>query len=86
MIGSRVLEREQFCARLWRKDASLWKADAETQKSIRDALGWLHVAENMEDNLDGPHPFYFGNKSRRFPSRPGHGHGRQQSRPARFPT
>jgi transaldolase/glucose-6-phosphate isomerase len=48
-----LLEREQFCARLWRKDASLWKADAETQKSIRDALGWLHVAENMEANLDG---------------------------------
>jgi transaldolase/glucose-6-phosphate isomerase len=48
-----LLEREQFCARLWRKDASLWKADAETQKSIRDALGWLHVTENMEANLDG---------------------------------
>jgi len=48
-----LLEREQFCARLWRKDANLWKADAETQKNIRDALGWLHVAENMEANLDG---------------------------------
>jgi len=47
-----LLESEQFCARLWRKDASLWKADSETQKSIRDALGWLHVAENMEANLD----------------------------------
>ena len=53
IIGSPLLEREQFCARLWRKDASLWKADAETQKSIRNALGWLHVAENMEANLDG---------------------------------
>jgi transaldolase/glucose-6-phosphate isomerase len=48
-----LLEREQFCARVWRKDASLWKADADTQKNIRDALGWLHVAENMEANLDG---------------------------------
>ena len=81
-----LLEREQFCARLWRKDASLWKADAETQKSIRNALGWLHVAENMEANLDGLIRFACGNKSRRFPSRGGHGHGRQQSRAARFPT
>jgi transaldolase/glucose-6-phosphate isomerase len=53
-VSNRValLEREQFCTRLWRKDASLWKADAEIQKSIRNALGWLHVAENMEANLD----------------------------------
>lgn len=47
-----VIEREQFCARLWRKDASLWKTDAKNQKSIRNALGWLHVAEKMEEHLE----------------------------------
>jgi transaldolase / glucose-6-phosphate isomerase len=47
-----VIEREQFCARLWRKDASLWKTDAKNRKSIRNALGWLHVAEKMEEHLE----------------------------------
>ncbi|MGH7967193.1 MAG: bifunctional transaldolase/phosoglucose isomerase, partial [Limisphaerales bacterium] len=48
-----VIEHEQFCARLWRKDASLWKTDARNQESIRNALGWLHVAEKMADHLEG---------------------------------
>jgi glucose-6-phosphate isomerase len=47
-----VIEREQFCARLWRKDPSLWKTDVKTQKSIRNALGWLHIAEKMEGHLE----------------------------------
>lgn len=47
-----VIEREQFCARLWRKDANLWKTDAKNQKNIRNALGWLHVAEKMEEHLE----------------------------------
>lgn len=46
------LEGEQANARLWRKDPSLWKADPKDQAGIRNALGWLHVAEKMEANLD----------------------------------
>jgi transaldolase/glucose-6-phosphate isomerase len=45
------LEAENFVHRLWIKDASLWKDDAEARQLIRNALGWLHVAEKMEDNL-----------------------------------
>lgn len=41
----------RFVDRLWKKDASLWKEDLDSQRSIRSALGWLHVAEKMEENL-----------------------------------
>jgi transaldolase/glucose-6-phosphate isomerase len=47
------LAEKQFNARLWRKDPSLWKSDPQAQKVIRNALGWLHVAEKMEENLGG---------------------------------
>jgi transaldolase / glucose-6-phosphate isomerase len=45
------LEDERFSARLWRKDASLWKDDPQEQAQIHDMLGWLHVAEKMEENV-----------------------------------
>ncbi|MFN2226695.1 MAG: bifunctional transaldolase/phosoglucose isomerase, partial [Anaerolineae bacterium] len=45
------LAEEKFGARLWRKDASLWKSDPQEQELIHNMLGWLHVAEKMEDNL-----------------------------------
>lgn len=45
------LEEEQFSSRLWRKDPSLWKKDPGDQKVITNALGWLHVAEKMEENV-----------------------------------
>ncbi len=45
------LEKMQFSSRLWKKDASLWKSDPESQKTIHNALGWLFVAEKMEENL-----------------------------------
>jgi transaldolase/glucose-6-phosphate isomerase len=44
------LEQARFSARLWRKDPSLWKT--ESQAVIRNALGWLHLAEKMEEQLD----------------------------------
>ena len=46
------LEQQGFVDRLWRKDASLWKKDLKVQEMIRQSLGWLHVAEKMEENLD----------------------------------
>jgi transaldolase/glucose-6-phosphate isomerase len=46
------LQQDQFYARLWRKDPSLWKTDAENQKTIRQGLGWLHIAEKIEEQLD----------------------------------
>jgi transaldolase/glucose-6-phosphate isomerase len=45
------LETMHFNSRLWLKDPSLWKSDPKDQKEIRNALGWLHVAEKMEENL-----------------------------------
>ena len=46
-----TLEETNFSARLWRKDPSLWKDESDQQAVIRNALGWLHVAEKMEENL-----------------------------------
>jgi transaldolase/glucose-6-phosphate isomerase len=47
-----LLQKVRFSARLWRKDLSLWKKDAENQETIRQGLGWLHVAEKMEEHLE----------------------------------
>ncbi|MBN2098194.1 MAG: bifunctional transaldolase/phosoglucose isomerase [Dehalococcoidia bacterium] len=46
------LKDERFTVRLWQKDPSLWKSDTASQTSIRNAMGWLHVAEKMEDHLE----------------------------------
>jgi transaldolase/glucose-6-phosphate isomerase len=46
------LEQARFSARLWRKDASLWGKEPNRQAIIRNALGWLHLAEKMEEQLD----------------------------------
>ena len=45
------LESTHFSTRLWRKDPGLWESDSKEQEEIRNALGWLHVAEKMEENL-----------------------------------
>jgi transaldolase/glucose-6-phosphate isomerase len=52
------LEKQDFPRRLWRKDAALWSDDLEEQQQIKNALGWLHVAEQMENQLDQLHAFY----------------------------
>jgi transaldolase/glucose-6-phosphate isomerase len=62
----RQLDQAQFIARLWRKDGSLWKPDEKTQGEIRDALGWLHVAEKMEENLRELLVFVEGVRAARF--------------------
>ena len=38
---------EDVFERIWRKDASLWKSDEESQELIRNSLGWLTVADEM---------------------------------------
>jgi len=47
-----AMDADQFSPRLWRGDASLWTADPKAQAGIRDGLGWLHVADKMEESLD----------------------------------
>ena len=46
------LEAEEFCRRLWERDASLWKAEPEHQRIIRNSLGWLTVSHPMLEHLD----------------------------------
>ncbi len=43
---------EHLAARLWQKDSSLWKSDDSDRKIIKSSLGWLHVAEKLEEVLD----------------------------------
>jgi glucose-6-phosphate isomerase len=40
-------ETSNIVKRLWRKDASLWKADDANQKIIKNALGWLAAPDDM---------------------------------------
>ena len=48
-LNSAIREAEQagVAKRIWRKDASLWKADEATHKQIRNSLGWLAVPDEM---------------------------------------
>jgi transaldolase / glucose-6-phosphate isomerase len=41
------LDKEEFAAKLWHKDTTLWSKDADHQKIIRNALGWLTIPETM---------------------------------------
>ncbi|MFQ5736090.1 MAG: bifunctional transaldolase/phosoglucose isomerase [Thermodesulfobacteriota bacterium] len=44
------IEAEGFLKRLWARDPTLWKSGAEEKRLIRNALGWLGLAELMEEN------------------------------------
>jgi transaldolase/glucose-6-phosphate isomerase len=47
-------EKGDVMRRVWRKDAALWKSEEDDQKVIKNALGWLNVADEMigvEDEL-----------------------------------
>ncbi|MDT5269171.1 MAG: transaldolase / glucose-6-phosphate isomerase, partial [Acidobacteriota bacterium] len=47
-------EKGDVMRRVWRKDAALWKSEEEHQKIIKNALGWLNVADQIigvEDDL-----------------------------------
>ena len=45
-----MLEKKDFCSRLWKKDTSLWSDEQEVQQTIKQALGWMHAPEKMEKN------------------------------------
>ena len=40
-------ETSSVVKRIWRKDASLWKADDANQKIIKNSLGWLAAPDDM---------------------------------------
>jgi len=40
-----MLEKKDFCSRLWRKDASLWSDEEKVRQKIKQALGWMHAPE-----------------------------------------
>ncbi|HUV04307.1 MAG TPA: hypothetical protein VMX94_04295 [Armatimonadota bacterium] len=47
-----ALSRQAFSARLWEKDASLWKQGPEGDKVISNRLGWLNFVEPMKVRAD----------------------------------
>ncbi len=52
------LAEQDFAARLWEADTTLWKpGDEAHQKVIGDALGWLSVFEGVRDEIDGLNEF-----------------------------
>jgi len=48
----KLFNDRDYVRRLWRKDATEWKEDPVHQKSIQNALGWLHVAETNLEQAD----------------------------------
>jgi len=45
------LDGQHFAARMWQRDASLWKSEPEHQDIIKNALGWLGVVEKMTEHV-----------------------------------
>ena len=45
------LQAQNFVRRLWAKDATLWHHDAEHQKIIQNALGWLMISEQQVQHI-----------------------------------
>jgi len=46
------LDRQEFCKRLWARDASLWKSEPNHQRVIQNSLGWLTVVADTQARLD----------------------------------
>lgn len=49
----KALEDADAVARLWRRDASLWKSEPEHRKLISGALGWLDLPRSMASEVAG---------------------------------
>jgi glucose-6-phosphate isomerase len=47
------LEEADFCARLWRKDPSLWKMEPDQQNIISNAMGWLDSPVKIKPAVGG---------------------------------
>src|SRR2546423_4771370 len=45
------LEKTAVVRRIAEKDAGLWKSNGSTQTEIRERLGWLQVADRMEERV-----------------------------------
>jgi glucose-6-phosphate isomerase len=46
-----VASSRSYAARLWAKDASLWKQEPEHRRIISNALGWLTVPDAMQKRI-----------------------------------
>jgi glucose-6-phosphate isomerase len=44
-----TLQQQQVAQRVWDRDASLWKKEADVQETIKNRLGWLFVAHLMQE-------------------------------------
>jgi hypothetical protein len=47
-----IMNSNDLAKRIWQKDASLWKSDEDSVKIIKNALGWLTVADEMIGSVD----------------------------------
>jgi transaldolase / glucose-6-phosphate isomerase len=47
----KTLDEENAVARIWKKDPTLWRTDPEHEPIISNALGWLNVAETMQQHV-----------------------------------
>ncbi len=50
-IRLKAFEQTALARRICEKDAGLWKSDPAVQKEIRERLGWLDVADKMEERV-----------------------------------
>src|SRR5215510_117384 len=46
------MNSNDLAERIWAKDATLWKSDEDSVKSIKNSLGWLTVADEMLEVVD----------------------------------
>jgi transaldolase / glucose-6-phosphate isomerase len=45
------LDSKNFITRMWKKDPTLWSSDPAHQRIVSNSLGWLTVAETMQQHV-----------------------------------